>query len=591
MRKVDVKEKSQNLKADGFVGYWGRHSSPELETTIWTAIFKKVTTKESTKVFTTERSKMPATKPWQVCYFCREEISTPTAKNIIASVSVSGFNNSADVWVKLENDSLILGREPFGRVPLYWLEIEGVIWFASKIQLLLPIIAKPEVNIAGLYGYSCFSYFPNPLTPVEGIFAVEAGTEISWHPEGKRAIKRHYQWRESRDKINDENEAISRLQKLLKDAIGRQIVDLPAEPVGVFLSGGIDSSTVAALLVEAGVKVRGYTLDFGEKCFPEWEYAELVAKHLDIPLIKVPVTPRRVKKALLPTVEALDLPFGDGVTVPLYLLCQAAREETSVIFNGEGGDQLFAGWTNKPLIAAAVYRGNNYDLVEEYLQTFHRLWGYEDAVFPQSVGEEIVHNLEAGDWIKEALDDRYCPSLLDKLRRGTLMLKGAQNIHPRATNLAFANGLWARSLFCDLALAEFSFRLPGEFYLRGSCEKYLLKKAVENWLPPEVVWREKRGMGVPLNWWCFNGLYSEIRRWLNPGLLANEGRFISDIAIKVIRGKLGGQIRSRRIGEILWLLMVWEIWRLRVLGESAVSESFYNPLWLPPRWWQLTINN
>lgn len=568
------------MKTGGFVGYWGRNSSPELEA-ILRAILKQVTAGKTTQILTTNW--------WGVGYLGNSNISPPTAKNVIASVSASGFNDAADVWVKLENGSLILGREPFGRVPLYWLEIDRVIWFASQLQLLLPVLAKPEVNMAGLYGYSCFSYCPNPLTPIEGIFAVEAGTEISWHPGGKQGIKRYYQWRESSEKINDEKEAIFQLQILLKDAANRQIRDLPAEPVGVFLSGGIDSSTVAALLVEAGVKVRGYTLDFGEKCFPEWEYAELVAKHLEIPLVKVSVTPKRVKKALLATVEALDLPFGDGVTVPLYLLCQTAREETSVIFNGEGGDQLFAGWTNKPLIAAAVYKGNNYDLLEKYLQTFHRLWGYEEGVFQQSIYEEKVKNCAAGDWIKEALDESYCAGLLAKLRRASLMLKGAQNIHPRANNLGFANGLWVRSLFCDLALAEFSFRLPGEFFLQGSCEKYLLKKAVENWLPPEVVWREKRGMGVPLNWWCFNDLWSEVGRWLNPGVLANEGRFVSDIAIRVIRGKLGGKMRSRRIGEILWLLMMWEMWRVRVLGETAVSESFYNPLWLPPGW--LRIDN
>jgi asparagine synthase (glutamine-hydrolysing) len=589
------------MKTDGFVGYWGCNSSPELEANL-RAILKQVAAGESTTMLTTNFT----TNCWGVCYFGKGEISPPTTKNIIASASASGFKDAADVWVKLENGSLILGREPFGRVPLYWLEIDRVIWFASQLQLLLSVIARfeslsplnpplkkgdfPKVNLAGLYGYSCFSYCPNPLTPVEGIFAVEAGTEISWHPEGKQAIKRYYQWRESSEKINDEKEAISRLQILLKDAANRQIRDLPEEPVGVFLSGGIDSSTVAALLVEAGVKVRGYTLDFGENCFPEWEYAELVAKHLDIPLVKVSVTPKKVKKALLATVEALDLPFGDGVTVPLYLLCETAREETSVIFNGEGGDQLFAGWTNKPLIAAAVYQGNNFDLVEEYLRTFHRLWGYEEGVFQQSIYEEKVPKLAAaaGDWFKEALDESYCGELLAKLRRATLMLKGAQNIHPRATNLGFANGLWVRSLFCDLALAEFSFQLAGEFYLRGSCEKYLLKKAVENWLPPEVVWREKRGMGVPLTWWCFNDLWSEVRRWLNPGVLAKEGRFMSDIAIKVIRGKFGGQMRSRRIGEILWLLMMWEIWRVRVLGETAVSRSFYNPLWLPHWWWRRT---
>ncbi len=166
------------------------------------------------------------------------------------------------------------------------------------------------------------------------------------------------------------------------------------------------------------------------------------------------------------------------------------------------------------------------------------------------------------------------------------MLKGAQNIHPRATNLAFVHGLVVRSLFCDLALAEWTFQLLGEFNLKGSNEKYILKKAVESWLPPEVVWREKRGMGVPLTYWCLHELWSEIRQWLNPEVLQAEGRFISNLAITIIQGKLGGQIRSRRVGEILWLLMILGIWRVTILGESTMSKSGYNPLWLPPWWWK-----
>ena len=117
------------MKTDGFIGYWGCNSSPEFE-----AILRTITAGKSTKVLTTNC--------WGVAYFCREEISTPAAKNVIASVSASGFNDAADVWVKLENDCLILGREPFGRVPLYWAEIERAIWFASQLQLLLSVIAN-----------------------------------------------------------------------------------------------------------------------------------------------------------------------------------------------------------------------------------------------------------------------------------------------------------------------------------------------------------------------------------------------------------------------------------------------------------------
>ncbi|RQH26035.1 hypothetical protein D4Z78_01070 [Okeania hirsuta] len=253
-------------------------------------------------------------------------------ETLIASLSASGLSDSIDAWVKLENNQLILGREPFGRVPLYWAKIEKVIWFASQLKLLLPIIYEPSISIPRFYGYTCFSYVPTPLTPVENIFAVPAGTEqIFLEPEIQ--IQRHYDWRENSVQIEDKNDAITQLKTLLKNAINRQIIDLNYEPVGVFLSGGLDSSIVAALLVKAGIKVRAYTLDFGKNSFSEWEYAEKVAQHLDIPLMKVSVTPKLIKSALLDTVKALDLPFGDGVTVPLYLLCQTAAQEVSVIFN------------------------------------------------------------------------------------------------------------------------------------------------------------------------------------------------------------------------------------------------------------------
>ncbi|WP_293065588.1 asparagine synthetase B [Okeania sp. SIO2B3] len=557
-----------------FIGYWGYGLPLELNT-----ILSRVTGEKKTKVVNFNGEKFIA----GISYIGVEKAPLIGGQTLIASISASGISNTIDAWIKIENNQLILGREPFGRVPLYWLKIEKVIWFASKLKLLLPIISKSSISIPGFYGYTCFSYVPTPFTPVENIFAVAAGTEkIFLEPEIQ--IQRHYDWRENPRQIEEKNEAIRQLQILLKDAIYRQIIDLPSEPVGVFLSGGLDSSIVAALLVQAGIKVRAYTLDFGKNSFPEWEYAEKVAQHLEIPLVKLSVTPKLMKNALLDTVKALDLPFGDGVTVPLYLLCQTAAQEVSVIFNGEGGDQLFAGWTNKPIIAAAVYNRQE-NFIQQYLQTFHKLWGYEDKIFQSKIYEK-VQNISVEKWVEFALDDTFCTGLIHKLRRASLILKGAQNIHPRATNLAFSNGLVVRSPFSDLALAQWTFQVPGEFNLKGSNEKYILKKAVESWLPPEVVWREKRGMGVPLSYWCLNELWSEIRQWLNPEVLQAEGRFISDLAITIIQGKLGGQIRSRRVGEILWLLMIWEIWRVTILGESTINNSGYNPLLLPPWWWR-----
>jgi len=511
------------------------------------------------------------------------------SQKMIAGLSAGGLA-SPDAWVKVQGESLILGREGFGRVPLCYIQQGNMLWFASRLSLLLPLLATKDVNIAGFYGYCCFSYVPTPLTPVKDIFVVPAGVEQIWrYDEGKLRYseKSLQEWQSQPHVIKDEREAIPQLQSLLKDALQRQLEKLQNETVGVFLSGGLDSSIVATLLVQAGIKVKAYSLDFGEGTISEYPYAAKVAGYLNIPLVKVNASPKRIQKALRDTGKALDLPFGDGVTIPLYLLCEAASQEVRVIFNGEGGDQLFAGWTNKPIIAASVYASGSQEetFTQQYLRTFHRLYGYEKKVFKKEIYED-VRRIQPQDWLDDALNPAFTSELMDRFRRATLMLKGAQNIHPRATHLAFYHGLRARSLFCDSSLAQWTFRLAGELCLEGSTEKYILKRAVESWLPPEIVWREKRGMGVPLTYWCFNDLWSEVGQWLNPGRLQQEGRFVPNIALKTLQGQLGGQIRSRRRGEILWLLMMWEVWRITVLGETATGYSLKHPFWIPARFWK-----
>jgi asparagine synthase (glutamine-hydrolysing) len=312
-----------------------------------------------------------------------------------------------------------------------------------------------------------------------------------------------------------------------------------------------------------------------------------VATALSIPLVKVSAAPREIRRAICATASALDAPFGDGVTAPLFLLNEAASRDTAVVFNGEGGDQLFGGWTNKPLIASMVYRErdpNETDFRREYLRTFHRLHGYEQAVYTQKA-RGVIDRLDPLDWLAESLDERFTRSFLHLLRRANLMVKGAQNIQPRATALGLAHGLMVRTPFCDRSLAELTFQLPGELFLRGPCEKYLLKRAVEDWLPPEVVWREKRGMGAPLTAWCLGPLWRVIGEWLRSDALEAEGRFQSDLPLRVAREQLSGHVRGRRIGEILWLLLMWQVWRKTVLKENF-EQSGRNPLWSTPRWLQ-----
>jgi asparagine synthase (glutamine-hydrolysing) len=508
------------------------------------------------------------------------------------AIAADGLLDRPDAWVRWTEHRLTLGRQGFGRVTLYWLEVDRLLWFSSRCQWLLPLLEQPQVDAAGFYGYSCFSYVPTPCSPVQEVRAIAAGTEQTWQTQVDLSIAPATaielgEWDDIETKITDESLAIQQLQQLIIAAIQRQVADLGRQPVGVLLSGGLDSSVVAALLVRSGLDVRAYTLDFGSQGVPEYPYAQQVAQHLKIPLVKVAAGPQQIAGALAETITALDLPYGDGVTVPLFLLNQAAKDDVAVIFNGEGGDQLFAGWTNKPLIAASVYQSlqptATPDLTTQYLQTFHRLWGYEDRVLTPEM-QAITTATPPNRWIAPMLSGDG--DFLARLRRASLMLKGAQNIQPRATNLAVYHGLKVRSPFCDLPLAQWSLGLPGDLFLRGACEKYLLKQAVADWLPPEIVWRTKRGMGVPLTPWCYQDWWSKLGTWLNPSTLAAGELWQPDLAARVALGELGGQIQGRRIGEILWLLIMWQGWHDRVLGLPQHRPTWQHPFWLPQQFWQ-----
>jgi asparagine synthase (glutamine-hydrolysing) len=237
------------------------------------------------------------------------------------------------------------------------------------------------------------------------------------------------------------------------------------------------------------------------------------------------------------------------------------------------------------LIANGVYSAEHpagkETFEQQYLRTFQRFYGYEKLIFsPEMLDRIQAHDLSV--YLQDAIGVETCPSLLARLRRASLMLKGAQNIQPRATALGFACGLWVRSPFCDPDLTDWTFQLPGELLLQGACEKYILKKAAERWLPPEIVWREKRGMGVPLKVWYYREFWGAIGDRLNPNVLRSENCWQPHLADAMLSGQLGVAMRDRYIGNNLWLLLMWQAWRTEVLGEIPVKRSLDHVFWLPP---------
>ncbi|GAB4452735.1 MAG: hypothetical protein OHK0029_04210 [Armatimonadaceae bacterium] len=409
------------------------------------------------------------------------------------------------------------------------------------------------MSAADLHGYVCFSHVP---------FAPERVVQMKQEliariPETVRCP--------------DENTLICELHGRLQAAVQKRLT--VGATVGVYLSGGLDSSLVAALLVEAGVTPHLFTLDFGAPFHLELPVAQQVAAHLGLPLQIVPATPPFIARTLSATVEAMPLPYGDSVVVPLYLLGQAARDTVSEVWNGEGGDQLFGGWTNKPMIAAHLYdvaEQAEAEEVREYLATYHRFWGLTRLLYTPA-HRERAGSLDAAEWVRPALDRERFPHLLHRLRMANLLLKGAQNIAPRMVALAQCHGLSLRSPFFDTGLAGWTFALPPEQILAGAYEKYLLKRVAEKYLPSEVVWREKRGMGVPVTHWCLTRwhpahwtLQRYLRNYLSSRQLKREGIFDPAMVRRLRQGEdptPEGAFRKRRVGEKLWLLLMWEMWR------------------------------
>jgi asparagine synthase (glutamine-hydrolysing) len=297
-----------------------------------------------------------------------------------------------------------------------------------------------------------------------------------------------------------------------------------------------------------------------------------VASHLDVPLTFLPIQGPELAAPFWDLVWKLDLPFGDPVTGPQYLLGAAARQAgLTAVFNGEGGDQLFGGWTNKPMIAAELYADlfGRESPEERYLESYHRFYGLEDDLYTPEFRASV-----GGPGQRRALlapylgDEAAASTFLHRVRLADVALKGSQSILPRAERLANAWALDLRVPLFDRALAETAFSLPPSLKLRGASEKHILKLVLQKQLPSEIVWRRKFGMSVPITDWVLGPLAGLVDDLLGPAALARRGLFRDEYVGRLRRGEQEpGEARRRRLGEKLWALAMLEAW-LRVFVDG-----------------------
>jgi len=475
----------------------------------------------------------------------------------------------AAAWWDGAGRRLTLIRDPFGVRSLYYTEHQGVFYFASELKQLLAVPSLiVEADPVALHKYLTFSFVPGEDVPIRGIRRLLPG-HVAEYAAGRLTTRPYFKVREEIDPgLADRKIATRHIRARCREAIGRRLNG--ESEVAVFLSGGIDSSGVTLWLTETGVKVRAFSLDFGERSV-EKAQAQVVADQLHVPIQFVPVTGGDIGDILPDLVWKLDLPFGDPVTGPQYLLARAARGAGfSAVFNGEGGDQLFGGWTSKPMVSAELYADLYADDTREelYLRSYHRFYGLEDRLYTPEFRAQVGGPGQRRALLMPYLRSDLAETFLNRVRLADISLKGSQNILPRAERMAGGHGLDLRVPLFDRALAEASFHLPPQLKLHGAIEKYILKRVLQRHLPREIVWRRKYGMSVPVTDWVLGPLAPVMEELLGPPSLKRRNLFRAEYVDRLRQGRNDArETRRRRIGERLWALAMLEAW-MRVFVDG-----------------------
>ena len=460
-------------------------------------------------------------------------------------------------------------RDPLGEKVVYYTDaIRGTLLFASEIKAFLghPRF-RCEADPEALLRLLVFSFVPGEETMFRGVRELLPGHALR-HEDGKTRTLRYWDL-EERVEAHDEAHYRRRVAALTKEAVARRIPE--GARIGAFLSGGVDSSAVVAVLARLGADVTAFSVGFGDEHPNELAYARAVAEHCGVRHRVIDVHPDGFLDLLPRVIWSLDDPLCDCITVPNYVLARIAGESgCNVVFNGEGGDPLFGGPKNKFLILGEWYRFlGDYDRSRAYLSSYHKFYEYLDAACTRDLLRASGGAAALERFVHPYLYGNHIERFLNRLMYVNIKLKGGQNILVKVDKVLSANGMAVASPLFDRKLAQLSFEIPPTLKRRGDVEKYVFKKAVERSLPRRVVYRKKAGMGVPLNqWFRHTALLGYATDLLLSKRATERGLFVPEFVQELLRGEgprnFIGQDRS---GELLWMLMAIELW-FRVFADG-----------------------
>jgi asparagine synthase (glutamine-hydrolysing) len=483
---------------------------------------------------------------------------------------------------------LVLARDRFGIKPLYYRAVGGAVEFASELRAL----PRGEIDLDALEAFLAFNSIPGPLSIFQDVRKLPPGHLLVWE-SGEPRLERFARPAPSpsgRLRRESEDELAAELRERLADSVRAHLVS--DVPVGVFLSGGVDSSLLAALAAQATSEpVRTFSIGFAEASFDERDDARRVAERYATRHRELVLRPDAAE--LLPALaDAFDEPFADSSALPTYLVAQLAAEDVKVALSGEGGDELFGGYYTyvadllarrtapfarlaRPLVerlpvserrVSFEYRAKRY-VRAAHLPPLERHHGWKE-IFAPELRAELTGRRQGWDPVdvlRHRFDETAGAPLLARLQDVDERIYLVDDLLVKTDRASMAHSLEARVPFLDTVVADFAHALPTRHKVRRLGKKVLLRKAAEPLLPREVVHGRKRGFSIPAAAWLRGELEPFARDVLAEETLRRQGYLDPRIVRRILDDHVAGRADLSRQ---LWGLLALTLWHERHVART-----------------------
>jgi asparagine synthase (glutamine-hydrolysing) len=490
-----------------------------------------------------------------------------------------------------EHRRLVLARDPYGIKPLYYREVGGELAFASELRAL----PRGEIDLDALEAFLAFNSIPAPLTIFREVRKLPPGHVLVWE-DGRSELTRYARPAPvAADQVRDDEEAelVEELRARLRDSVRAHLVS--DVPVGLLLSGGIDSATLAALAAEESSEpLRTFSIGFEERSFDELADARLVAERYGTRHRELVLRPDAA--LLLPALaDAFDEPFADSSALPTYLVSELAARDVKVALSGEGGDELFGGYYTyaadllaqrvgwaapllRPLVerlpssgakASFDYKAKRF-VRAAHLPPLERHHGWKEISSAEARAELTGRRSEFDpvDLLRTRFAETEGAELLARLQDVDLGTYLVDDLLVKTDRASMAHSLEARVPFLDPVVTNFALGLPTRHKVRGLRKKVLLRKAAAPLLPAELLRRRKRGFSIPAAAWLRGELEPFARETLSAETLKRQGYFRPEAVARLIDDHVAGR---DDLSRQLWGLLAFTLWHERHVERAPGS--------------------